>query len=647
MPDSVSRLPPAAPRESPGVDVLECLRQSSMTSSPPVSGHRSPLDNPLDGLRQRVLRFSLGVLAGAMPLISTVMILGTVYTGDLDLRTFVLSTSVLSYPVLWALAGRLGFTRTAVAFLALLACSAFLLASRGGLTGGYAMVQMITVLSASLFFGRRGAAIALATVVGLHLLAWAAVTFGLVPPITTELWDPRVPAVWLRYTVILVCLGLVIAVLELYVVEQLAHQVQVHRELADREHEQRLALERAEQEQAHEREQREHAQHALEQARRLEALARMSGGIAHDFNNALTVIIGTADVARLSLFSPADVSGYLDEIVQAAKRAGLLTTQLLTLGRAQIAAPQPVDMADFLGRLQGAMRRVLPDDNVLVVDLPTEPLTAHVDAVGLERAVYNLVLNARDAMPRGGTITVSCGRETVAGRQRDLADGVYVALRVSDTGHGMDDETLERIFDPFFTTKAERGGTGLGLATVYAFAKDGGGHVEVTSAPQRGTTVMLLLPQHVGAAPDTPTPALDETARRPAPGGHNRILVVEDRDDVRSNVVRMLVTRGFEVDQAADGDAALALLARGRDYSVMCIDGVMPGLRTADIIERASELAPAMGVLVCSGYVREDLLRRGVQAGRYAFLAKPFTADQLLASVDGVLRSVATTRAPR
>ena len=180
--------------------------------------------------------------------------------------------------------------------------------------------------------------------------------------------------IWFRHTVILVFLGLVVAALELYVVEQLAHQVQVHRELAERELKQRLALERAEQERAHEREERERAQHALDQARRLEALARMSGGIAHDFNNALTVIIGTADVARLSLSSPDDVAGYLDEIVQAAKRAGLLTTQLLTLGRAQIASREPVDMADFLGRLQGALRRVLPDDVVLVVDPPTEPL---------------------------------------------------------------------------------------------------------------------------------------------------------------------------------------------------------------------------------------------------------------------------------
>ena len=612
-----------------------------MSSTHPGRGHEIPLDDPLEALRRRVLRFSLGVLAGAMPLISVVMIGGTLATGGLNRSTLWLSTSVLVYPLLWSVSGLLGFRRTAIALLALLASSALLLASRGGLTVGYGAVQMIMVLSAALFFGRRGAVLALGTVLGVHLLAWSAVTLELVPPVTTELWDPRLPAVWLRHTVILAFLGLVVAALELYVVEQLALQVQIHRELADRELRQRLSLERAEQERAHEREERERVQHALDQARRLEALARMSGGIAHDFNNALTVIIGTADVARLSLSSPSDVAGYLDEIVQAAKRAGLLTTQLLTLGRAQIASREPVVMADFLQRLQGALSRVLPDDVVLAVQLPPEPVAALVDLAGLERAVYNLVLNARDAMPRGGTITVSCERQRAAAREPTDADGPRIVVRVADTGHGMDAQTLERIFDPFFTTKGERGGTGLGLATVYAFAKDAGGRVDVTSAPERGTTFTLLLPEHAGALPAGEPSA---AASHALTGGSGRILVVEDRDDVRTNVVRTLATRGYDVDEAADGDSALALLGNGHGYAVMCIDGVMPGLRTADVIERAAALAPGMGVLVCSGYVREDLLRRGVQAGRYAFLAKPFTADQLLASVDGVLRSVGAAR---
>jgi CheY-like chemotaxis protein len=219
-----------------------------------------------------------------------------------------------------------------------------------------------------------------------------------------------------------------------------------------------------------------------------------------------------------------------------------------------------------------------------------------------------------------------------------------VVLRVSDTGHGMDAQTLTRIFDPFFTTKSERGGTGLGLATVHAFAKDAGGHVEATSTVGGGTTFTLWLPEQNGAVTPADPVGIASAPAQPPAWPRVRVLVVEDHTDVRANIVRTLTAHGFHVDQAADGSAALAILASRRDYAVMCIDGVMPGLATADVLARAAELAPGMAVLVCSGYMREELLRRGVEAGRYAFLAKPFTSEQLLASVDGVLRSAAAPR---
>jgi len=178
---------------------------------------------------------------------------------------------------------------------------------------------------------------------------------------------------------------------------------------------------------------------------------------------------------------------------------------------------------------------------------------------------------------------------------------------------------------------------------VNAFAKDTGGQVEVASTPGAGTTFTLWLPEHTGVtaaspAGDLPSPAPPRAAHR------TRILVVEDRGDVRSNMVRTLATHGFEVEEAEDGAGAIAMLERKADYTLMCIDGIMPGLGTADVLARSAELAPSMGVLVCSGYLREDLMRRGVEAGRYAFLAKPFTAEQLLASVDGVMRATPTPR---
>jgi signal transduction histidine kinase/ActR/RegA family two-component response regulator len=623
--------------------VLESQQSVALTMLAMTVPPAQPPDT-LDALRERVLRAAIAVLAVGMPLTSVVMVYQAVLANQLNTRMLLLGGFTLGFPLLWIAAPRLKFRTTAGVFVGMIIFSALLLASRGVLTVGYAALDLLAILSATLFFGRTGAIVGLAGVFGAHLTGWGIIAFEVGPPPAIDMIDPRIPAVWIRHIVVLGVMGTVIAVTELYVIEQLAKEVRVHRRLADLEMQQRVALERAERERAQEREEYERAQRAFDQARRLEALARMSGGIAHDFNNALTVIIGTADVAKMSLSSPDDVTSYLDEIVQAAKRAGQLTTQLLTLGRAQVGAREPVDMTEFLGRLQGALRRVLPDDVGLVVDAPSGPVTARADLAGLERAVYNLVLNARDAIPAaGGTITLSCHGETVTGHEA-LADGAYAVLRVADTGHGMDAQTLSRIFDPFFTTKSERGGTGLGLATVYAYAKDAGGHVEVASAVGTGTTFTLWLPEQIDVTA-LPAPAEDPPERTPprvAP--RTRVLVVEDRDDVRANIVRTLAAHGFEVDQAADGAAALAVLERTRDYAVMCIDGVMPGLGTADVLTRSAELAPSMGILVCSGYVREDLLRRGVQAGRYAFLAKPFTAEQLLASVDGVLRSAATPR---
>ena len=608
-----------------------------------MPGHTTSPD-ALDALRERVLRAGVVVLAVSMPLASGLVVAQGLVSGQLDFRTLVYLSAAMLFPVLWAILPRLSFRVAAGTFVALMVVSALLLASRGVLTAGYAALDLLAILSATLFFGRAGAVAGLSAALLAHLTGWAIVSFELGPPPAISMIDPQIPAVWVRHVLVLVALGGSVAVTVLYVVEQLAHEVQVHRRLADLEMQQRVALEHAERERAHERDERERAQQALDQARRLEALARMSGGIAHDFNNALTVIIGTADVAKLSLSSPDDVASYLDEIVQSAKRAGQLTTQLLTLGRAQIGAREPVDMTDFLGRLQGALRRVLPDDVALVVDAPSEPVTARADVAGLERAVYNLVLNARDAMPAGGgTITLSCHRDTVTARA-SLADGSYVVLRVSDTGHGMDAQMLTRIFDPFFTTKGERGGTGLGLATVQAFAKDAGGKVEAESTLGHGTTFTLWLPEQNGAMTPAHSATIDSAPARPPAWTRARVLVVEDHSDVRTNIVRTLTTSGFDVDQAGDGSEALKILAQRRDYAVMCIDGVMPGLATADVLARAAELAPGMAILVCSGYMREELLRRGVEAGRYTFLAKPFTSEQLLASVDSVLRSAAAPR---
>lgn len=600
---------------------------------------RRPQSEPdtLQTLRVRVLQVSLTLLAIAMPVTGLTLIASSFVVGTLLRRTVVLAGATLLFPLLKVTSHRLGFRSSALCLLTCLALSAFLVASRGGLTVGYAAICLLTIQLATLFFGRRGATYAVATVVGLHLLAWFLVQSDLVPPLPIAMWDPRSNALWFRHLVLLGLLGLLLALGELYVVEQLAHSLVVHRELAERERGQRLALERAELEQAREREQRALAQQALERSHRIEALARVAGGVAHDFNNALTVILGTAEAAKFDSRSPEDVETYMDEIADAVQHATILTNQLLTLGRQQLATPKPVSITALLGRLRAAIARVLPSDIALTIDMPNDDATVSVDQSGLDRSVLNLVLNARDAMPRGGTITIGCRRIVVAGNNARLADGAYVVMQIKDTGIGMDQATLARMFEPFFTTKGDKG-TGLGLASVYAFIKESGGVIDVESEEGHGTTFSIWLPVTTERASPVSTPptATPVAARRSG----DRILVVEDRDDVRATMVRALQLHGFHVHGVASGDDALIALDEQRRFALMCIDGVMPGLSTAATIERARALAPRMRVIVCSGHVQEDLLRRGIETGRYEFLAKPFSPQEL---VDRVSRALEQT----
>ena len=523
----------------------------------------SSVDGTLHAVRTRVLSVALDVLAVTMPLISGFVVIQALQHGTLDRLTVVLVSIPLAFPLLRLLSGRLGFRKSAISLLCLLLLSALVVASRGGLSGGYFAVNVLSILLGALCFGRRGAAIALASVVGVHVAAGFVVLSGLGPPISIEMWDPRSGALWLRQGFILALLGLVTAATELYVVERLAQEVDVHRRVAAREKEHRLALERSERERARERDERERAQQALEQSRRIEALARVAGGVAHDFNNALTVILGAADVAGMSLDSQTEVQKYLDEIVHAAKGAADLTQRLLVLGRQRVSRPEPVPLSAFVDRLRDAIRRLLPDDVSVILHAPADRLTAHVDEGELERAVLNLVLNARDAMPRGGTLTIGWHGKVVASHDSELSDGRYIALSVADDGHGMDGDTLECIFDPFFTTKGDRGGTGLGLATVYAFAKDSGGTVTVTSTAEQGTTFTLWLPENIRDSEPEPAPPPPAAVLRPHPL-QGSVLVVEDREDVRATMMRILSQAGLDVREASDGDGALRILSTVR-----------------------------------------------------------------------------------
>jgi signal transduction histidine kinase len=580
----------------------------------------SPVD-PLVLLRQRVIDTTLTVLAIAMPLISVVILTQRANGIALALGTF-----TLSFPLLRLFSKRLGFAVSAVLLLGLMVLTCFFIATRGGAAVGNVALSMVIVMLAVLFFGTRGGLCAWAAIVGAFVLAGSLVTSGLVPPIDRAMWDPINAGMWVRETVVLAVFGLVVALTLNYVVSQLHAQAADARRAAEREHAQRLALGLAQSERESEREQRLAAQLALEESRRVEALARLSSGIAHDFNNTLTVIIGAADMARWSVSSDSHALGCIDDITRAAQGAAELTRQLLTLGRRQVTQPVPVSASTLVARLGGQVRRVLPSDISLEVIVGDAGLVVLVDPVQLERSLYNLVLNAKDAMPRGGKLILRTRRGERSGP--DATD--LVLIDVSDEGQGMDEATQRRIFEPFFTTKEVGRGTGLGLATVEAFARQAGGEVLVASNPGRGTTFTLCLP---AKSESDVAPAPAPVARPQTSAAGQRLLVVEDRADVRDNMVRILSHGGFVVSQAEDGDRAMAMLRHPNAFDLMCIDGVMPGTSTAKVIDRARELCPGLRVLLCSGHVEEELLRRGIEAGRYAYLQKPFSAEQLLTSV--------------
>ena len=588
------------------------------------------VEDTLQLLRARVLLVALNVLAVGMPLVGVFFVWQLYRAGSLTRLTFAFSCWAVIPIVLRAIRASMTFRAAALSLLVALLIGAAMVASRGGYTAGSLSLSVLMIMMAALFFGRAGAVTSLVAVVLVIAGIGFVVVQGYVEPVALELWDPANGGVWVRQVLIMMFLGSVLAATELYVVERLAHQVEVHKRLATREREQRLALERAERERAQ-------AERALEQSRRIEALARMAGGVAHDFNNALTVIVGGAEMAKLHRDSPVEVEVCLDEVLRAASSAADLSRRLMLLGRQHISKPRPTSIAELLERLQMPIRRILPDDVQLVVNAPDQDAIALIDEAELERALLNLALNARDAMPRGGRLTIAW-RIVDASGAPDLADGRYVSITVTDTGEGMDRERLDRIFDPFFTTKSEKGGTGLGLATVYAFTKESRGAVGATSTPGGGTTITMNLPEAVAGLPAAPATAPEQPAP-PARSKGERVLVVEDRPDVRASMARLLSHHGFIVSETHDGDSALRMLSKRNDFVLMCIDGVMPGLETAAVIERAKVLAPAMPVLVCSGHVQEDLLRRGITAGRYAFLAKPFSAQQLLTCVARLLDS--------
>jgi PAS domain S-box-containing protein len=375
----------------------------------------------------------------------------------------------------------------------------------------------------------------------------------------------------------------------------------------------------------------------LWQAQKLDALGSLAGGVAHDFNNLLTAIVGYADMMREDLPAEDPRHADLEEINRACGRAAALTRQLLTFSRRQPFEPRALRLDDGVREMEKMLRRLLgPEVRLVIAAVEGLPLV-WADPSQIEQVVLNLAVNARDAMPGGGTLTIETRPEFLDERytagQVDLPPGAYVQLAVSDTGTGMDKETVARVFEPFFTTKEKGKGTGLGLATVYGVVKQSRGHILVYSEVGVGTTFKCYFP--VTDATVSPAAIAAAPARV---GGQETILVVEDEPAILKLVESALQRHGYRVLSAPDGDTAMRIAATHDGViDLLVSDGVLSGMRVPELLRRVRSARPQTKILLMSGYSQEAVFQNEIVAPHTAFLAKPFTARQLTARVREVL----------
>ena len=374
------------------------------------------------------------------------------------------------------------------------------------------------------------------------------------------------------------------------------------------------------------------------QVQKMESVGRLAGGIAHDFNNLLTVINGTTELALSDLGNAEALRMDLDEIRLAGEMAATLTKQLLAFSRKQILEPQVLNLNTVVTQMKGMLARLLGED-VDLVFMPTEGLgSVKADIGQIEQVVVNLVVNARDAMPEGGTLTIETRNVQMDerhGQEHDVTvpPGPYVMLAVADTGKGMDEVTRRQIFEPFFTTKGPGKGTGLGLSTVYGIVKQSEGFIWVDSEVGRGTSFRSYLPQVTEAAgTDSPEPTVVSSA------GTETILLAEDNAGLRRLATRVLEPAGYTVLGATNGEEALRLLERYEEpVHLLVTDVVMPAMGGRQLAEQVAQTRPGMKVLYMSGYTNDTIVRHGVLDARMPFLNKPFTAVALLRKVREVL----------
>ena len=511
---------------------------------------------------------------------------------------------------------RLPYRWRAFAFCGLVFCTGAAALYNLGVQPGPTLVVAFVVIAARLFSGTW------AMLVSLALGSGAVLSAGLVHPASIAWVDERSLGAWfwLRFGLGFAMPTAVIAMLVAHVVEQLERALRASAEALSRS-----VVAEAERERSQEALAR--AEKALLRSQKLEAVGRLAAGVGHDFNNTLQVMLSWASMLK-DEENPATIAEGLDAIERAALQGRELTHRLLAFGRRDVRTPVRASPAKLVAQSAGSLRRLLPEDIAIELDLDESAPELLVDPDQLAHVLLNLGVNARDAMPSGGALRMSVSAlepgQLPEGAPPLAKDGL-VRITVQDTGLGMSPEALAHLFEPFYTTKGERG-TGLGLATSYALVRRNGGTIRVDSAPGAGTSVHLYFPPQAGAVVAS-APAAPEPQR---PGG-GVVMIAEDDPDVRRTMVHALAAAGYEVLETADAPGAMQLIdQRGRDVDVLCTDGIMPGGGTRQLIDHYLACRPGGQVIVCSGYVQEELLRRDLDAGAHSYLPKPFHTNDLL-----------------
>jgi len=380
------------------------------------------------------------------------------------------------------------------------------------------------------------------------------------------------------------------------------------------------------------------AEAQLHQAQKMEAVGQLTGGIAHDFNNLLTVIIGNLELAGTQQTRDPFLASCMRQALDAADRGAALTHRLLAFSRQQALQPGRTDLKEVIGEMISLLRRTLGEDIGIEVRLAEDLWPEHADKIQVESALLNLAINARDAMPEGGKLTIEAANVTLDAeyteRNAEVEPGDYVMLAVTDTGTGMPPEVVERAFDPFFTTKDIGRGTGLGLSMIYGFAKQSGGHLKIYSEVGHGTTVKLYLPRATTVQPEVTTRSAEEQENH----GKETILAVEDEDAVRKLVVRNLRSMGYVVIDAADAGQAIELLRGDQPVDLLFTDVVLPGGMTGrQLADEARALRPDIRVLFTSGYTQNSIVHQGKLDPGVHLLSKPYRRGDLGRKIREVL----------